>query len=289
MERRLTVAALKGWLLEEVESLFRQDDMVWKEPILKVVDDLRRFRIHAVVFGGTLRSLLVSRVFQSKPGRPRDIDIVVSGATLSQLEEQFGDTVARRTRFGGLRLQRGVWHFDVWPVGETWAIKHAHVGGTADFAALPETTTFNLEAIAVEAWPYSGRRALYSGNDQFFQGILSRTIELNLPDNPFPELTVVRGVIMASETRFKIGPRLAGYIGEVGPSMSKDAVERIQVGHYGHARMDSHTLQDLIAIIVQRTRDGESGELPLAGGRHLWVDVGEESSQGGRHPYRQAI
>ena len=160
----------------------------------------------------------------------------------------------------------------------------------ADFATLPETTTFNLEAVAVEVWPHSGRRrTLYSGNDQFFRGILSRTIELNLADNPFPELTVVRGVIMASETRFKIGPRLAGYIGEVGPSMTEDAVERIQVGHYGHARMDSHTLQDLISIIVRRTRDGESGELPVTGGHPLWVDVGEETRQGGSRPYRPAI
>ncbi len=160
----------------------------------------------------------------------------------------------------------------------------------ADFAALPETTTFNLEAVAVEAWPYSGRRrALFSGNDQFFRGILSRTIELNLADNPFPELTVVRGVIMANETRFKIGPRLAGYIGQVGPSMNEEAVERIQTGHYGYARMNSRTLHGLIATIVRRTRDGESGGLPVTGQPHSWVDVGEEKQAGGRHPYREAV
>ena len=290
MDGNLTVAALKGRLLKEVGSLFHRNGTAWKEPILDVVHDLRQSQVPAVLFGGTLRSLLVSRVFHGKPGRPRDIDIVVSGTTLSQLEEQFNETVARRTRFGGLKLQRGIWQFDVWPVGETWAFKHAHVSGMADFAALPETTTFNLEAVAVEVWPCSGpRRALYSGNDQFFQGILSRTIELNLADNPFPELTVVRGVIMASETQFKIGPRLATYIGEVGPSLSESAVERIQVAHYGHARMDSHALQDLITMIVRRTRDGESGELPIAGKRRLWVDVGEESPQGGRHRCREAI
>ena len=126
---------------------------------------------------------------------------------------------------------------------------------------------------------------LYSGNDQFFQGILSRTIELNLADNPFPELTVVRALIMASETRFKIGPLLAGYIGEVGPSMNEGAVERIQVGHYGHARMESQTLQDLIRMIVRRTQDGESGQVPITGQLQLWVDV--DDRQG--HPYRKAV
>ena len=169
MDGSLTVADLKRRLLKEVGALFHRNGTVWKEPILDVVQDLRQSQIPAVLFGGTLRSLLVSRVFQGKPGRPRDIDIVVAGTTMSQLEERFGDIVARRTRFGGLRLQRGIWQFDLWPVGETWAFKHGHVGGAADFAALPRTTTFNLEAVAVEAWPCAGRRrALFSGDDQFF-------------------------------------------------------------------------------------------------------------------------
>jgi hypothetical protein len=167
--------------------------------------------------------------------------------------------VARRTRFGGLRLQHRLWQFDVWPVGETWAFKHDHSVGTADFAGLPTTTTFNLEAVAVEAWPYPGRgRALFSGDDQFFEGILSRTIELNREENPYPELTVVRGLILAGELDFRIGPRLTAYIGEVGASMNEDVVERIQADHYGQARMSSRALQDSITKMVHRTRNGES-------------------------------
>ena len=290
MDGSLTVPDLKRRLLREVGSLFHRNGSVWKEPILDVVQDLRQSKVPAVLFGGTLRSLLVSRIFHGTPGRPRDIDIVVSGATLSQLEERFGHILERRTRFGGLRLQHRAWQFDVWPVGETWAFKHDHGAAPADFAALPTTTTFNLEAVAVEAWPYEGRRrALFSGNDQFFEGILGKTIELNREDNPFPELTVVRGVILASELRFKIGPRLAGYIGEVGASMNEDVVERIQASHYGHARMNSRTLQGFIATIVRLTRDGQSGQLPITEELLSWVDRGEASRDGGLHAYRQAV
>ena len=108
-------------------------------------------------------------------------------------------------------------------------------------------------------WSYDGRpRALFSGNDQFFEGILSRTIELNRADNPFPELTVVRALILATEIGFKIGPRLVSYIGDIGASMDEDLVERIQASHYGYTRMDSRSLCDLIAMTVQRSHKASS-------------------------------
>ena len=79
--------------------------------------------------------------------------------------------------------------------------------GDAGFSALPSTTPFNLEAIAVDAWPYAARsREVFSGDDQFFEGVLSRTLELNRADNPFSALTVVRALVLAAELGFRIGP-----------------------------------------------------------------------------------
>ena len=276
MDARLSVSDLKQKLLEEVRTFFRRDGSVWKKPILDVIQDLRQSNIHAVLFGGTLRSLLVSRIFQGRPGRPRDVDVVITGASLSRLEERFSDILTRRTRFGGLQLKRGAWQFDVWPLGETWAFRQDRISGLADFAALPATTPFNLEAIAVEAWPCAGgRRALFSGNDQFFEGILSRTVELNRVDNPFPELTVIRALVMASELRFRIGPRLAGYIGDIGPSISDEVVDQIQASHYGHVRIASRTLHQLIEMVAQRSSRREGCALPAMGQLHLWQDAAE--------------
>ena len=275
MDVSLGVSELKRKLLEEVRTFFRRNGSVWKEPILDVLQDLRQSNVQAVLFGGTLRSLLVSRIFEAKPGRPRDIDVVVSGVPLSRLEEQFSDILTRRTRFGGLHLKRGTWQFDIWPVNETWAFRQNY-SGPANFEQLPLTTTFNLEAVAVEAWSTDGRpRALFSGNDQFFDGILSRTVELNRADNPFPELTVVRALVLASELRFKIGPRLAGYIANVGSSLSEEYLERVQASHYGHARMEGYALKDLIAIVARRALDGGSCQLPVMGQLRLCQDVDE--------------
>jgi len=265
------VLELKQTLLREVAALSRNDGIAWKEPILGVLSELRHSSVKAVLFGGTLRSLLTARLFEGRRGRPRDIDVVVSGAPLADLEERFGSILSRRTRFGGLQLRRGHWQFDVWPVGDTWAFKHDPTT-EASFAELPSTTTFNLEAIAVEAWPTDRRsRALFSGEDQFFEGILSRTLELNRDDSPFPELTVVRGLVMASELRFKIGPRFAGYVREAGRSLTEERLDNIQGSHYGHARLDSRTLRSLIVSVLREPSE-RAMALPAVGQLDLWPD-----------------
>lgn len=272
MEVDIGIPDLKQKLLAEVRLLFRPNGS-WKSPILEVLEDLRRSGVQAVLFGGTLRSLLVSRIFEGRFGRPRDVDVVVSGAALPELEERFSGIIARRTRFGGLQLRHGYWRFDVWPLSETWAFRKDH-SVSAAFEDLPSTTTFNLEAIAVEAWSRDGRpRALFSGNDQFFEGILSRTLELNRTDSPFPELTVVRAIIMAAELRFRIGPRLATYIGEVGPNLSEEAITQIQASHYGHSRLSSCTLKQLVRLvemISRRSLEQAPIDLPRIGQLHLW-------------------
>lgn len=263
------VAELKHALLREVAALSHHDGIAWKEPILDVLGQLRRTNVQAVLFGGTLRSLLTSRLFEGKRGRPRDVDVVVSGAPLADLEDRFRAVLNRRTRFGGLQLKHGHWQFDVWPVGDTWAFKQDQKT-EASFAELPSTTTFNLEAVAVEAWPTNGRsRAIFSGNDQFFEGILSKTLELNREDSPFPGLTVVRGLVIASELRFKIGPRFARYVREAGPSLTEEHIDQVQASHYGYARLNSRTLKALIASVLREPVESALA-LPAVGQLRLW-------------------
>ena len=279
MDGELTVADLKRQLVQEVRVLFRRNGSVWKEPILDIVHELRQSKVKAVLFGGTLRSLLVSRIFEGRPGRPRDIDVVVSGAPLPWLEKKFADILTRRTRFGGLQLKHGAWQFDVWPVADTWAFKHGDASERPSFSALPSTTPFNLEAVAVEVWTSGGRpRAIFSGDDRFFEGILARTLELNRSDNPFPELTVVRALIMASELQFKIGPRLASYIRNVAGLISKEVVERVQTGHYGHVRIESRRLYELARLVTRESSFGNGCELPTMGQLHLWPKRVDASS-----------
>lgn len=269
MEANIAVPDLKRKLLAEVRTLFRQNGSAWKAPILQVIKDLKQTDVRAVLFGGALRSLLVSRLYDGRFGRPRDIDLVVLGAPLPELEKQFKSIITRHTRFGGLKLQNGHWQFDLWPLEETWAFRRDKT--IARFEDLPATTTFNLEAVAVEVWSKDGMpRALFSGHDQFFQGILSKTLELNRRDSPFPELTVVRAVIMASEMRFRIGSCLGAYIAEYATKLSEAAIDEIQANHYGYSRMTGHTLKQLVQVISRQSSMQKDIELPRMGQLHLW-------------------
>jgi hypothetical protein len=227
MADRVQIELLKKLLREEVASFCRQDEGSWRKSIADTISEIREQKWNAVFFGGTLRSLLLSRLNNNEPGRPRDIDIVMSGASLEEMRSSFEPYISRQTRFGGLQLKRVNWQFDVWPLKETFALKEQGVQAPT-FSDLPYTTFFNVEAVAVEIWPKRGHpRRIFSGDDQFFQGITTRTIELNREENPFPKLCVVRALVMAANLQWKVGPRLLAYLGKHGEAMSPADFETI--------------------------------------------------------------
>lgn len=277
MDKAAALQQLKAALLRDVSYLCRRADVKWSEPISRTLRDIREMQAHAVFFGGTLRSLLLSRLQERRLGRPRDVDLVIAGARVEDLRDRFRRILKRETRFGGLQLQRMNWHFDVWPLEQTWAFLQDS-SEHPRFAALPSTTFFNLEAIAVDVWPSPGRRRnVYAGNDQFFEGVLSRTIEINREDNPFPALCVVRALVMASAIDFAIGPRLASYLTRHGPRTSDSELEAVQLRHYGQVRRDSRTLRAWLRRVAEmHAADNTSPiRLPLPRQMSLWPEDDE--------------
>ena len=256
------IGLLKSLLLREVDLFCRSNARLWErlEPMIGAV---RGAGWPAVFFGGTLRSLLVGRLFHGRLGQPRDIDVVFQGPSVDSLSQIFESIVARQTRFGGLRLTADTWDFDVWPLASTWAFRNRGVVRPR-IEDLPKTTFLNLEAVAVDVWPPSDSpRRIHSGDDQFFQGILDRTVELNLADNPFPTLCVVRSLLLASELEFAIGPRLAAYIASLASSLDGSEIEHVQCKHFGVIRVPGQTLKDLASWIAERAGAG-SISLPQA-------------------------
>lgn len=248
-----SVELLKALLRREVELFCRRLDPLWHD-IAHVVDAIQRNHWRAVFFGGTLRSLLLSRLVDRLPGRPRDVDIVIQGPPLGILRELFGNLISRETRFGGFHLHDAGWEFDVWPLEKTWGIVQDQIDHP-DFGYLPNTTFLNIEAAAIDIWSgESGERRIYSGDDQFFKAIIDRVIEVNRIENPFPELCVVRSLVLASELRFGIGPRLAQYIAAHGSVMSPDELESIQRRHYGKIRVTGDALRQWITTVTDFSR-----------------------------------
>lgn len=233
MGRKLTITELKDILKQEVTLLCEPRGESWNIPIVEVIQALYKNNTQAVFFGGTLRSLLLSRLQHQKMGRPRDIDIVVADTNSDLLKKMFHSTIVRETRFGGLKLNHGGWQFDIWPLDSTWAFQNQkNINST--FSMLPSTTFFNLEAVAVDIWGTStSSRTIYSGDDRFFKGIQSKILEVNLEDNPFPSLCVVRSFMMAMSTGFTLGPRLIDYISHYAALISNEELKEVLQKHYG--------------------------------------------------------
>ena len=280
MEReKLIKQALKRKLLSEVAWLYEQDHRRWKEPIVQTLRELREAGVAAVFFGGTLRSLLFSRLMKNKPGRPRDVDIVIEGATVEALKDRFRTLIMRETRFGGLKLQRMNWQFDVWPLDRTWGFLHDSTDAPS-FALLPRTTFFNLEAIAVDVWARRGKtRNIYSGDDQFFEGILTRTLELNRPENPFPGLCIIRSLVMAASLDYAVGPRLAAYLSENASTLRGRDFDTIQREHYGMLRYEVDSLRRWLDHVIEAhaRSPGERHRLPICRQQTLWPEEDDDS------------
>ena len=143
------------------------------------------------------------------------------------------------------------------------------------FEDLPKTTFFNLEAIAVDVWPKAGRtRRVYSGDDRFFRGVLDRTLELNRRDNPFPELCVVRALVLASSLDYELGPKLAQFVADIGLGLESSALEQIQRDHYGELRLAGATLRQYIEHIIDAVDccPEHNLQLPLERQAVLWPE-----------------
>lgn len=200
---------------------------------------------------------------------PRDIDVVVGYTTNEDLTMTLMDRLTRRTRFGGLHLNSGGWLFDVWPLQETWAFREGHVT-CQGFSDLPKTTFLDVEAVAVELNPKRGTaRRVYTNG--FFEAISSRTIDINLEENPCPELCVVRSLITAAKLGFALGPRLARYVAYHGKKASMEELVEFQQSHYGHVYCCRDELSVWIKSIEQQARHSKRlvARLPLPSHRQL--------------------
>lgn len=278
MDRATATSLLKEQLRRDVGALYQRADRKWNRPISETLHQLRATNTKAVIFGGTLRSLLMSRIRDGRFGRPRDVDIVVSGVSIECLREQFHECVKRETRFGGLQLERAAWQFDIWPLEQTWALQNESECETC-FSMLPLTTFFNLEAIAVDAWSSPGKpRAVYSGDDQFFTGLLDKVLEINREENPFPALCVIRAFVFASSTGFSIGPRLARYLVRHADIPDEDLLD-IQQKHYGRPRIDRDTIRRWMDALDIHVSQGTDRPLRLPQYRQLTLWPDEDPSR----------
>ncbi|MBM7112385.1 hypothetical protein [Archangium primigenium] len=233
-------------LLRRRLSAFIHRESVWRPAVRSIQERTQARDWTMFLFGGTLRDLLAL----APSTVPRDLDLVVAGTTRQELESVFQQELVRVNRFGGLHLVTHKLPVDMWTLESTWAFRERLVPG-GEFSDLPRTTFLNVEAIAAEFHTRPGRaRTLYTRD--FFRGIQERQVEINLEDNPFPALCIVRSLITAQRLRFSLGPRLVRYFLHHARRIPLEEMEAIQRSHYGRVRINRHTLHMLNRLVREQ-------------------------------------
>ena len=216
-------------------------------------DALRRIMARgwrSCLFGGVVRDVFV----KSPWVKTRDIDIVVADVTLDDLIRAFEDVLVRKTRFGGLTLNMEGWLFDIWPLQSTWGCRFFPLFANS-FELLPQTTFFSVEAIAVELLTSSGvPRMIYQ--DRFHESVARRTIMLNLKENPFPELCIVRAFALARKLDFTLHFDLVRHLAGWARKTTPAKIERAMLGHYGRAAFSRRELLLLVNLLRAHADSG---------------------------------
>jgi len=225
--------------------------------VREVVETIRKRQWRAYLVGGTLRDLMMVSPRSARLGIvPRDIDIVVAGIGLSELERTFNSVVQRRTRFGGLHLVQRIArscevHYDVWPLEDTWAFRQ--LGTPPEIDKFPLTPFLNVDAAAVELQPVKEPGVYEHG---FYDGIRHRLLDINFEPNPFSNVCAVRALITAAKLRFSLTARLGQFILMTASGAGSTAFEEAQLSHYGKVRCHVEEIREWLVGIERQLRSG---------------------------------
>ena len=213
----------------------------------------------AYLVGGTLRDLLVGD--EADHGlQPRDVDIIVEGATSDQLRDVLLESLSleRLTRFGGLHLSQSLSsgfrvQFDIWTLADTWGFRSQNIAPRIE--DFPGTTFLNIDSCAFELMEPQGReRAFFEKG--FFESIARRTLDLNYAPNPYPHVCAARALLLAAELDFHIAKPLAEFILNYSGMGGTKALIEAQQSHYGVVRSGANELEKWLHEIEAQVNSG---------------------------------
>lgn len=174
-----------------------------RRAVMKVVSALNELA-EVYIFGGLLRDLALEGVasFES------DVDIVIRPFDVQIFQKWAIENGFKTNKFGGFRLIKDRWLFDVWELDRTWAfLQDASIPRTKH--TLIETTFFNWDAIV-----YDIKANQIICGHSYFENISQLRLDLNFEPNPNPLGALVRCLRILKNYRVKTGPKLTKFIRE---------------------------------------------------------------------------
>lgn len=193
-------------------------------------------KTNVYVFSGVIRDFLLG---EPNVDRVHDYDFVISGFNHIPIPAEVdGQLAYKRNKFGGLKISKDSYLFDVWDLEETWGIVNQRVK-KPDAEALTKSAFFNFSAIVFD---YNKSNFIIS--KEFCDFYMSKKIDVVYKINPYVESCIVNSFYYAHQYGFGIGDSLKKWILE---SYSKNAdYETTQVNRFGHVIYENMQIEELV-------------------------------------------
>ncbi len=197
------------------------------DDLIKTTEIFRSRGWTAFAFGGTPRGVYDNGMRY----KPRDLDLVFDDNDFNFFQSAFSKYILRRNSFGGLKVQINDLIIDAWPLSATWAFRHGYIANPS-FENLPSTTFLNVDGIIIELIPKKSKKRRCFENG-FFSGWKEKTLDINLTENPYPSICVIRTLHIARNFGFRISRTLAIYLYDMMSRIASSILIKAQLKHYG--------------------------------------------------------
>lgn len=193
--------ATNGDVLKKRVRRFFENAPPERRAVMKVVSAIDELA-EVFIFGGLLRDLALGGVasFES------DVDIVVRPFDVQIFQRWATENGFKPNKFGGFRLIKDRWLFDVWELERTWAfLQDASIPRTKH--TLINTTFFNWDAIV-----YDIKANQIICSRSYFKELSEFHLEMNFELNPNPLGSLVRCLKFIRKNKARTGPKLTNFI-----------------------------------------------------------------------------
>ncbi|MEM6814168.1 MAG: hypothetical protein AAF600_07195 [Bacteroidota bacterium] len=210
-----------------------------KKVIYSLFQKLKKLELDLYLFGGFPKDIY----FKKYKAIPRDIDLVVLQNNLNGLLDEFKDYRIEKSRFGGIKIKYEGIDVDIWPLAKTWAFENGNIP-LSNVDSLSKTTFLNIESIAIELYPKENTRKIVT--DGFLDATKEKVLELNLQDNPFPELNIARALYSAKRLKYTFGPKLMEFISASLKRHDEDEILQIYERKYGITEREKQVYKKML-------------------------------------------
>lgn len=180
-----------------------------------------------LIFSGVIRNYLIGEWASI-----RDLDIVLASPLTLDILRVLKNYQYRINSFKGVKVRIDGCSIDAWLLGNTWGIQHNKIKPTAN--ALIKTAFFNFSAIVFD---YNHQKFIF--DDAFIDFLMTRKMEIVLPDNPNIPLCLFNIFYYHKTYGFGIGATVKDWIKKkYNGLVNFDMVQRKHLGYVAYSSQD---------------------------------------------------